>query len=140
MTTVRQLALPLMVIAMMSTAPSSVMAQPVFEGVYIASGADSDGITYQRAVEIERHGDRYLITWVSARFVGGVIVLEPIWVGIGIVTDDILSVSFIADYGGGVMVYRPGPNGHLIGRWTLDGDDDEICSETLTPLFDEVSL
>jgi hypothetical protein len=36
----------------------------------------------------------------------------------------------------GIMVYRFGPNGQLTGRWTVEGDDEVICSETLTPLTD----
>ena len=136
MTRVRRFALPLMVIAVVGAMPPSLFAQRAFEGVYIASGADSAGNKYQRAVEIERHGDRYIVSWVSARLIGEALVLEPTWIGVGIVTDEALSVSFVADYAMGIMVYRFGPNGQLSGRWTLEGDDEEICSETLTPLPD----
>ena len=138
MTRVRRCALPLMVVAALSMFPSSLWAQPAFDGVYIANGADSAGHAYQRAVEIERDGDRYLVTWVSARLIGAALVLEPTWIGVGIVTDDILSVSFVADHAMGIIVYRFGPNGQLTGRWTLE-DDDVICSETLTPLPEAVS-
>lgn len=131
--------LPLIVAAVLSTFSSPVLAQRDFDGVYIAIGADSDGDEYQRAVEIERQGERYLVTWVSARRIGAALVLEPTWIGVGIVTDGILSVSFVADRAMGVMVYRFGPNGQLLGRWTLE-DDDVVCSETLTPLPDDVSL
>ncbi len=136
MTRVRRFALPLMVIAVVGAMPPSLFAQRAFEGVYIASGLDSAGNTYERAVEIERHGDRYIVTWVSARLIGEALVLEPTWIGVGIVTDEALSVGFVADYAMGIMVYRFGPNGQLSGRWTLEGDDEEICSETLTPLPD----
>lgn len=111
MNRVRRFALLLMVVAAMSVMPSPLFAERVFEGVYIASGKDSAGNEYQRAVEIERHGDRFIVTWVSARLVGEALVLEPTWIGVGIVTDDILSVSFVADYAVGIMVYRFGPNG-----------------------------
>jgi hypothetical protein len=126
-----------MVVAVMGAIPSPLSAQRAFEGVYIASGADSAGHQYQRAVEIERQGDRYLVTWVSARLIGEEIVLEPTWIGVGIAHDDTLSVSFVADYAIGIMVYRFGPNGLLTGQWTLE-DDDVICAETLTPLPDEL--
>jgi hypothetical protein len=136
MTRVRRFALPLMVITVMGAMPPSLFAQRAFEGVYIASGVDSAGNEYQRAVEIERHGERFIVWWVSARVIGEALVLEPIWVGVGIVTDETLSVGFVADYAMGIMVYRFGPSGQLSGRWTLEGDDEEICSETLTPLPD----
>jgi len=139
MNRVRRFALLLMVVAAMSAMPSTLFAERAFEGVYIASGRDSAGNAYQRAVEIERYGDRFVVTWVSARLVGEALVLEPTWIGVGIVTDDILSVSFVADYAMGIMVYRFGPNGQLAGRWTLESDDAVICSETLTPLDDVLS-
>jgi len=139
MTRLRRFAVSLMAVAVISAMPSPLFAERVFEGVYIASGKDSAGNEYQRAVEIERHGDRFVVTWVSARLIGEALVLEPTWIGVGIVTDDILSVSFVADYAMGIMVYRFGPNGQLAGRWTLEGDDEVICSETLTPLEDVLS-
>jgi hypothetical protein len=136
MARVRRFGLPLMVAAVLSTLSSPVFAQRDFDGVYVASGADSAGNAYHRAVEIERHGDRYIVTWVSARLIGEALVLEPTWIGVGIVTGDILSVGFVADDAMGIMVYRFGPNGQLTGRWTVEGDDEVICSETLTPLTD----
>lgn len=138
MTWIRRFTLPLTVIAVVSASPSLLFAQRAFEGVYIASGADSAGHEYERAVEIERHGDRFVVTWVSARLVGEALVLEPTWFGVGIAIDDILSVSFISDYAMGIMVYRFGPNGQLTGRWTFEGDDEVICSETLTPLPEDL--
>jgi hypothetical protein len=136
MTRIRRFTLALMMIAIVSAWPSSLFAQRAFEGVYIASGADSAGHEYERAVEIERHGDRFTVTWVSARLVGEALVLEPTWFGVGIATDDSLSVSFVTDDAIGIMVYRFAPNGQLTGRWTLEGDDEQICSESLTPLPD----
>lgn len=138
MTRAHTFALPLIVAAVIGTVPSSLIAQRTFEGAYIASGIDSDGNEYRRAVEIERHGDRFVVMWVSARFFRDALVLEPSWIGVGIATDDILSVSFVAEDMIGVMVYRFAPNGQLTGRWTLEGDDGVICSETLTPLPDVV--
>jgi len=137
MTRVQRLALPFMVVAVVSAIAPPVFAERTFEGVYIARGADSAGNTYRRAVEIERDDDRYLVTWVSARLTGEGLVLEPTWIGVGLASDDTLSVSFVADRAMGIMVYRFGPNGQLTGRWTLE-DADVICAETLTPLDDEL--
>jgi hypothetical protein len=124
-----------MVVAVVSAIAPPVFAERTFEGIYIASGADSAGNTYRRAVEIERDGDRYLVTWVSARLAGEGLVLEPTWIGVGLASDDTLSVSFVAARAMGIMVYHFGPNGQLTGRWTLE-DDEVICTETLTPLPD----
>src|SRR4030095_11416262 len=86
-------------------------AEPVFEGVYIAHGIDSDGTHYRRAVNIERAGDKFAVTWVSARIVGEAIVLEPTWVGVGIAIGDTLSVGFVAGDTFGIMVYKAGGGG-----------------------------
>jgi len=114
-------------------------AEPVFEGVYIAHGIDSDGTHYRRAVNIERDGDKFAVTWVSARIVGEAIVLEPTWVGVGIAIGDTLSVGFVAGDTFGIIVYRAGADGQpLSGRWALADDDGVVHSETLTRLPDVV--
>ena len=133
----RQFTLPFIVIAALSAASVSLAAQQGFEGTYIANGVDAAGNEYRRAVEIERHGERFIVVWVSARVVGEALVLEPTSVGVGLVIGDTLSVSFIADDVLGVMVYRLAPDGRqLSGRWTLEGVDELVHSETLTPLSD----
>ena len=137
MTRARQFALPLIVFAAVSAAHVALAGQHAFEGAYIASGVDAAGNEYRRAVDIERHGERFIVVWVSARVVGETLVLEPTWVGVGLAIGDTLSVSFVADDGLGVMVYRFAPDGHqLSGRWTLEGPDEPVHSETLTPLSD----
>ena len=86
MTCARRFALPTIALLAIGLVPVSSAAQPAFEGVYIARGVDSDGKEYRRAVEIERHGDSFTVTWVTARLVGEAVVLEPSWFGLGIVT------------------------------------------------------
>jgi hypothetical protein len=135
MTGARQLSLSMLAIVAIGVVPVSAAGQPTFDGVYIARGIDSDGNEYRRAVDIERQGDRFSVTWVAARVVGEAIVLEPTWIGVGIATGETLSVSFIAGDTLGIMVYQFGTDGQqLTGRWTLAGDDEEIYSETLTRL------
>lgn len=96
------------VIALIATGavPASSAGQPAFEGVYIARGVDAEGNQYRRAVDIERHGDRFTVTWVAAEMVGQAVILEPTWVGVGIVIDDTLSVSFVAEDAIGIIVRR----------------------------------
>jgi hypothetical protein len=78
------------------------------------------------------------VTWVEADVVGQAVILEPTWVGVGIVNGDTLSVSFVAEDTLGIMVYKFPADGQVSGRWTLAGDDETVYSETLTKLPDSL--
>ena len=136
MTCTRRFALPVIVLVATAVIPVSSAAQPAFDGVYIAHGVDAEGHEYRRAVDIERQGDRFTVTWVAAELVGQAIILEPTWVGVGIAIGDMLSVSFVAEDTLGIMVYTFGGNRQLSGRYTLAGEDETVYSETLTKLPD----
>jgi hypothetical protein len=136
MTRARRFVLPVIALIAIGAVPVPSAGQPAFDGVYIASGVDAEGNQYRRAVDIERHGDRFTVTWIAAEVVGEAIILEPIWVGVGIAIGDTLSVSFVAEDTLGIMVYKFGGDGQVSGRWTLAGDDETVYSETLTKLPD----
>jgi hypothetical protein len=136
MTRARRFALPVIALIAIGAVPVSSAGQPAFDGVYIASGVDAEGNQYRRAVDIERNGDRFTVTWVAAAVVGQAVILEPTWVGVGIATGDTLSVSLVAEDTLGVMVYTLGGDGQLSGRWTLAGEDETVYLETLTRLPD----
>ena len=136
MTRARRFTWPVIALIATGAVPASSAGQPAFEGVYIARGVDAEGKQYRRAVDIERHGDRFTVTWVAAEVVGQAIILEPTWVGVGIVNGETLSVSFVAEDVFGIMVYTFGEDGQVSGRWTLAGDDERVYSETLTKLPD----
>lgn len=136
MTRARRSAWPVIVFIATGAVPVSSAGQPAFEGVYVAAGVDAEGHEYRRAVDIERRGDRFTVTWVAAEVVGQAVILEPTWVGIGIATGDALSVSFVAEDTFGIIVYKVGGDGQLSGRWTVAGEDETIFSETLTRLPD----
>lgn len=136
MTRARRFLLPVIALIASGVVPAASVAQPVFEGVYIATGVDAAGHEYRRAVDIEQHRDRFTVTWVAAEVVGQAIILEPTWVGVGIATGDTLSVSFVAEDALGIIVYKLGEDGQLSGRWTLAGEDDTVYSETLKRLPD----
>ena len=135
MTRRRQFGLGMIACVAMCVVPVSAAGQPAFEGVYIARGVDSDGREYRRAVNIERDGDQFAVTWVASRVVGEAIILEPIWVGVGIAIGDMLSVSFVAGDTFGIMVYEAGTDKQQFsGRWAVVDDDGAVHSETLTRL------
>lgn len=138
MTRARRFSWPVIALLATGAVPVSSAGQPAFEGVYIASGIDGEGNQYRRAVDIERYGDRFTVTWVEAEVVGQAIILEPTWVGVGIVNGDTLSVSFVAEDTFGIMVYTLAGDGRMSGRWTLAGDDETVYSETLTKLPDRL--
>jgi hypothetical protein len=129
-----------MIALVVGVVPAFSAGQSAFDGVYIARGVDSAGNEYRRAVDIERHGDRFTVTWVAAEVVGQAVILEPTWVGVGIATGDTLSVSFVAEDAFGIMVYEFGGDGQVSGRWTLAGEDETIYSETLTRLPDVMPI
>ena len=136
----RRFALPLLALVATGAVPVSAAELPTFEGVYIATGVDADGREYRRAVDIERNGDRFTVTWVSADVVGRAVILEATWVGVGIAIGDTLSVSFVDEEDTvGIMVYKFGGDAQLSGRWTLVGEDETVYSETLTRLPDLLS-
>ena len=139
MTRARRFALRVIALVAIGFVPVSATGESAFEGVYIAHGVDSDGNHYRRAVNIERDGNRFAVTWVGARVVGETVILEPIWVGVGIAIGDTLSVSFVAGDTFGIMVYQAGTDGQaLSGRWAVADDDGGVYSETLTRLRDVV--
>jgi hypothetical protein len=126
-------------VATLGLVPLTAAAQPAFEGVYIARGLDTEGHEYRRAVEIEREGDRFTVTWIEVRVVGQAIVLEPTWFGVGIATGGTLSVSVMAEDTFGIAVYEAASDGQeLSGRWSLVDDEGVVYSETLTRLPDKL--
>jgi hypothetical protein len=62
MTCARRFAVPVLALIAIGVVPVSSAAQPAFDGVYIAHGVDAGGNEYRRAVDIERHGDRFAVT------------------------------------------------------------------------------
>jgi hypothetical protein len=117
--------------------PAAAEAQPDLDGVYASRGTNSDGSEYRGAVHILRHGDRFVVSWMTLRAAGEGFLLELTAIGVGLRTGDTLAVSYVAGSSLGVIVYQIGEDGHLAGRWTTAGDD-AVHSETLTRLPGQV--
>ncbi|MBM3770532.1 MAG: hypothetical protein FJW27_04435 [Acidimicrobiia bacterium] len=94
-------------------------------GRYRAEGTNPDGKPYRSIVDIEQEGETYLVRWLEreGRAVG---------VGIGIVRDNFLSVSYLSGRQLGVVVYRIEKGPVLTGQWTVLGADGSLWPESLS--------
>jgi hypothetical protein len=95
-------------------------------GTYASEGIDFDGSRYRGTVVLAKHGDIYYVQW---RFGSRLSAL-----GIGIVTNDMLAVSY---YGRsiGVALYEIDGT-RLVGRWAESGSPGTVFHETLTRMPD----
>jgi hypothetical protein len=126
-----------MILAALAQTPALVAADTVLDGMYMAKGLNPDGTDYQGLVQIVRHGDSFFVTWISYEVSADTILLTPIWMGVGIVTNGMLAVSYHGADRSGVVVYRIESDGQrLDGRWAVAGKDGTVYPETLTKLPD----
>lgn len=97
-------------------------------GVYACRGARADGQAYQGVVHIFRQNDVYHVLWDFGR---------EQHLGVGIVTNNVLAVSYAAGVPG-VVAYRieaaEGDTLRLVGQWTMAGAEGVVFGEILTRL------
>jgi hypothetical protein len=124
--------LPLVVALLIGHDSSIIHGQSArdLHGTYDSEGTDLDGRRYRGTVVIAKHGDVYYLQWKFAARLSAL--------GIGIVTNDMLAVSY---YGRslGVAVYEI-DGSRLVGRWAESGSGGStatIFSETLTRMPDD---
>lgn len=98
-------------------------------GSYTAAGEDINGLKYTATVEVEEEGDAYRVTW---KYKDG-----AEFIGVGVRTGRLLSISWAGQVGNrvmvGVMVYEVKKNGAMEGKWTILGAKGRIRTETLSP-------
>lgn len=99
-------------------------------GVYACQGITADGKLYNGTVHITRHNGVYQLVWTLGP--------EEHHVGIGLLSGDVLAVSY---FGGlpGVVAYRverDADRPRLVGEWTVPAADGQVFREVLTPLHD----
>jgi hypothetical protein len=99
---------------------------PEITGKYECKDVEADGKEYTSAVEITKKGDTYLLEWSM----DGVVRFK----GVGIRTDDILSVTWLSGVNAGVLALKIEKEGKLTGKWALLGGKGDVMKETLTPL------
>lgn len=99
-------------------------------GVYRCTGINPDGSIYSAVVEIFKIENTYRVLWMLPD--------DTFVLGVGILMDDMLSVSY---YGGSpaIVVYRT-EGDRLDGKWTVGGMEGEVYSETLTRMPGHPSL
>lgn len=108
---------------------------PAVGGMYLSKGSNPDGSAYAGLVQIVAHGDSYLVSWIFPHSLEDAVVLVPTSVGVGIVSGEMLAVSYYGQKMSGVILYRIEEQGRrLAGRWVVAGDGGEVYSETLTRL------
>jgi len=122
-------------LATAAAAGTPVSGEPNLEGVYAAAGVNPDGSEYRGFVHLLRHGDTFLVSWIFPQTSGEAVVFVPASVGIGIVSNGVLAVSYYTARTAGVVVYRIEEDGkRLAGRWTVVDDGGAVHTETLTRL------
>jgi hypothetical protein len=99
---------------------------PRIVGKYDCTGTDLSGLKYTASVTIKKNGDAYLLEWESPD--------GQAFVGVGIVSDDKLAVSWLNQRVIGVMLYTIQKDGTLSGTWSVLGDRrGRVATEILTP-------
>jgi hypothetical protein len=112
------------VAALMQNAPARPMGD--LTGIYACAGVRHDGLAYRGLVEIVRHEDTYRVGWF----------LPPRehHFGLGVVSGNVLAVSYFGDLPG-VVAYRIEKGDgttRLVGRWTAVAAPGRVYTETLT--------
>ena len=94
-------------------------------GEYTSVGAGANGASLIQDVEIERRGDTYVVTWKRNNATAST--------GIGLLTGDIFSVSWVTQTQRGIAVYKADKDRRLVGRYGTFGTVGILVNETMTP-------
>jgi hypothetical protein len=135
MTRTVRCALSLVALVAVAAPASRAAGEPELDGVYMSEGLNPDGREYRGLVHIARHGESFVVSWMSARIGDDALLFVPTSIGVGIVNGGMLAVSYYSEEMAGIVLYRIEEDGHrLAGIWAVVGDDGGVYSETLTRL------
>ena len=120
---------PLMVLALVGlaglSAPPARMAEvPDIAGVYSCDGMNPAGKPYRGIVEIVRTDATYHLRWTFPQESDAAL-------GIGIMSNGVLAVSYYGGTTAGVVVYKIEDGNKLVGEWTVVVADGGVYKETL---------
>ena len=108
-------------------------------GMYALNGTNPDGTQYRGFVHIAHRGESLVVSWMFPKNSDGKMVLVANSVGVGIVSDGMLAVSYYGSGAAGIVLYKIEEAGHrLAGHWTVAGQNGNVYSETLLRLPWEV--
>jgi hypothetical protein len=92
-------------------------------GTYRCEGTSPSGNAYRTVVEIAKDDQTYVVKWYSRG--------APA-IGIGILRNDTLSVSYFTGKDVGIVVYKIEKGPKLSGQWSILGADGQLYPEVLT--------
>jgi hypothetical protein len=92
-------------------------------GTYRCEGTSPSGNPYRTVVEIAKDDQTYVVKWYSRG--------APA-IGIGILRNDTLSVSYFTGKDVGIVVYKIEKGPKLSGQWSILGADGQLYPEVLT--------
>ncbi len=110
-------------------------AEEDLAGTYECQGTMGNGKNYRGTVHIVRNNGTYQVLWTLGA--------RERYMGIGIVSDNVLAVSYFTGTPGLVVYHvehgqKGGPR--LVGRWTAPAAGGRVFVETLTRVTREVTM
>jgi hypothetical protein len=113
--------------------PAQAASDPELAGTYLSKGLNPDGTEYHGVVRIARHGESFIVSWMTTLARDRSVMLVPTSVGIGVVSGGMLAVSYYSAQTAGVVLYQIEQDGaRLAGSWAVAGDNGTVYAETLT--------
>lgn len=114
-------------LAGLSAPPARMADLPDLDGVYSCDGVNPAGRPYRGIVEIVRTDNTFRLRWTFPQDADGAL-------GIGIMSNGVLAVSYYGGATAGVVVYKVEDGNKLVGEWTVVGSEGGVYHETLKRL------
>jgi hypothetical protein len=122
------LALLLVGVAGMSATPAHLAEETTdVAGVYMCDGVNPEGNPYRGIVEIVKTQETFQVRWTFPQS-------DDSALGIGILSNGVLAVSYYGGATAGVVVYKIAEGQKMVGQWTVTGANGGVFNETLTKL------
>lgn len=121
-------------VAGMSATPARLAEEPTdLAGVYVCDGVNPEGNPYRGIVEIVQTQGTFHLRWTFPQS-------DDAALGIGIVSNGVLAVSYYGGATAGVVVYKIEGGKKMVGEWTVAGADGGVYKETLTRMPGNVAV